>query len=113
MTGLLKAIGHGLLFASLVLISLYFAALYLRDDALGDALDPFAIKTYAPLLLLTPGALLLWLDDHIGGRRRRHQLVKSRMDLCAPASTVQSQILALPLDIRDPSSLCALPASCR
>ena len=83
MIGLLKAIGHGLLFAGLVLISLYFAALYLRDGAIEDALDPFAIKTYAPLLLLTPGALLLlWLGDHIGGRRRRHQLVKSRMDLC-------------------------------
>ena len=89
MIGLLKAIGHGLLFAGLVLISLYFAALYLRDGAIGDTLDPLAIKTYAPLLLLTPGALLLWLGDHIDCRRRRHQLVKSRMDLCARASTVQ------------------------
>ena len=85
MIGLLKAIGHGLLFAGLVLISLYFAALYLRDGAIGDTLDPLAIKTYAPLLLLTTGALLLWLDDQIGA----HQLVKSQIDLCAPASTVQ------------------------
>ena len=89
MTGFLKAIGGGLFLAGLVLISLYFAALYLRSDALGDALDPFVIKTYVPLLLLTPGALLLWLDDHIGGRRRRHQLVKSQMDLCPRASSVQ------------------------
>ena len=59
MIGLLKAIGHGLLFAGLVLISLYFAALYLRDGAIGGTLDPLAITTYAPLLLLTPGALLL------------------------------------------------------
>ena len=89
MTGFLKAIGHGLLFSGLVLISLYVAALHLGDDALWDALYPFAIKTYVPLLLLTPGALLLWLDDHISGRRRRNQLVKSRMDLRPRTSSVQ------------------------
>jgi hypothetical protein len=71
MSGKIKAIGRGLFGAGSVLILLYLAGLHLRGlDTLRDALYPFAITTYLPLLLLTPGALLLWLADHVAGGRR-------------------------------------------
>jgi hypothetical protein len=69
MSGKIKAIGRGLLGAGLILILLYLAGLHFRGlDTLRDALYPFAITTYLPLLLLSPGALLLWLAGHVGGR---------------------------------------------
>ena len=79
MSGILKSIGRGLLLTGLALLFLYFVGAHLRGpEALEATLDPFAIRTYLPVLLLTPGALLLWLADHIGGRRRQHQLMKTR-----------------------------------
>ena len=57
MSGMLKAIGRGLFAAGLLLLFLYFVGLHLTGlDALQDALYPFAVKTYLPLLLLAPGA---------------------------------------------------------
>jgi hypothetical protein len=71
MSGMLKAIGRGLFSAGVLLLLLYIVALHLKGfDALRDALYPFAATTYLPLLLLTPGALLLWLADYANGRRR-------------------------------------------
>ena len=70
MSGKIKAIGRGLFGAGSVLILLYLAGLLLRGlDTLRDALYPFAVTTYLPLLLLTPGALLLWLADQVGNRQ--------------------------------------------
>jgi hypothetical protein len=71
MSGMLKAIGRGLFSAGVLLLLLYFVGLHLKGlDALRDALHPFAVNTYLPLLLLTPGALLLWLADYASSRRR-------------------------------------------
>ena len=68
---MVKAIGRGLYAAGLLLLLLYFVGLHLTGfDALRDALYPFAVKTYLPLLLLAPGAFLLWLAEHGGGWRR-------------------------------------------
>jgi hypothetical protein len=67
-----KSIGHGLLAAGFVLIALYFAAAYLKgSESFRDALDPLAARNYLVLAPLVPGALLLWLTDHIAARRRR------------------------------------------
>lgn len=67
-----KSIGRGLLAAGFVLIALYFAAAYLKgSESFRDALDPLATRNYLVLALLVPGALLLWLSDHIAARRRR------------------------------------------
>jgi hypothetical protein len=77
MSGKIKAIGRGLFGAGSVLILLYLAALHLRGvDTLRDALYPFAITTYLPLLLLTPGALLLWLADQVGNRQSVFTLIR-------------------------------------
>jgi hypothetical protein len=68
---MLKAIGRGLFSAGVLLLFLYFVGLHLKGlDALKDALHPFAAQTYLPLLLLTPGALFLWLADYTSSRRR-------------------------------------------
>ena len=77
MSSMVKAIGHGLFLAGLVLISLYLLGLYVRgSDALSDALEPLSIKTYLVLLPLTPGALLLWLADYTSNRNARRKLRK-------------------------------------
>ena len=71
MSGMVKAVGRGLFAAGLLLLLLYFVGLHLTGfDALRDALYPFAVKTYLPLLFLAPGAFLIWLADHRGGWRR-------------------------------------------
>ena len=58
MSGMVKAIGRGLFSAGLLLLLLYFVGLHLTGlDALRDALYPFAVRTYLPLLLLAPGVL--------------------------------------------------------
>jgi hypothetical protein len=73
MRNILKPIGHGLLAAAVVIVGLYFGSFRLKGpEALRDALDPFAAKTYLALIPLVPGALLLWLSDHIAARRRRY-----------------------------------------
>ena len=53
------------------LAQIYFAGANLKGpEALRDALDPWVAKTYLMLLPLMPGALLLWIGDHIAARRR-------------------------------------------
>ena len=71
MSRIFKSIGHGLFAAGLVLIALYFAAVYLKGgEAFRDTLDPLALRNYLVLSALIPGALLLWLSDFVGARRR-------------------------------------------
>lgn len=62
MAKIIKSIGHGLLAAGILLVVIYFAGLSLRGaEALRDALDPLAVRTYLAVVPLVPGALLLWL----------------------------------------------------
>jgi hypothetical protein len=71
MSWIFKSIGRGLSAAGVVLIALYFAAMYLKgSDALRDALDPLALRNYLVLAPLIPGAMLLWLSDYVAARRR-------------------------------------------
>jgi hypothetical protein len=71
MRSIIKSIGHGLLAAGILLIVLYVFGSYLRGrEALRDALDPTAMKTYLALMPLAPGLLLLWLGDLLAARRR-------------------------------------------
>ena len=73
MANVVKSAGHGMLAASALLIVVYFFGVYLKGpEALRDALDPFAVKTYLALIPLVPGALLLGLSGHIAARRRRY-----------------------------------------
>ena len=79
MCGVLKAIGRGLLLVGLALILLYFVGLSHRgSDALSDALDPLVITNYLVILLLMPGAFVLWLAHYTGRRRNRRQLMKGQ-----------------------------------
>ena len=73
MSKIVKPVGQGLFAAALVLVGLYFGGVSLKGpEALRDALDPFAAKTYLALIPLVPGALLLRLSDHITARRPRY-----------------------------------------
>jgi hypothetical protein len=72
MANVIKSAGYGILAASVLLIVVYFFGVYLKGpQALRDALDPLAVKTYLALAPLLPGVFLLWLSDHIAARRRR------------------------------------------
>jgi hypothetical protein len=56
------SVGHGLFAAGFVLIITYFFGVSLKgSEALREALNPFAIRTYVALLPLVPGALLVWV----------------------------------------------------
>jgi hypothetical protein len=69
---LVKSIGHGLLAAGAFLIVIYFVGIYVKgSEALRDALDPLSPKNYLVLFALVPGALMLWLCDHVAAWRRR------------------------------------------
>jgi hypothetical protein len=72
MTKTIRSIGHGLSAAGVVLVGMYFLALSLKGSAaLHDGLDPFTVRNYLALGPLVPGALVLWLCDYIGARRRK------------------------------------------
>ena len=70
MSGRAKAIGRGLFLAGVALISLYLLGLYLRGpETLREAFDPSSgARTYLIILLLVPGALLIWLPDFLHRR---------------------------------------------
>ena len=71
---IIKSIGHGLLAAGVLLVTIYFAGLYLKgNNALFDALNPLAMGNYLALAPLAPGTLVVWLGDYIAARRRRYQ----------------------------------------
>jgi hypothetical protein len=73
MRSIVKSVGHGLLAAGILLIVAYLFGCYLKGhEALSDALNPLAVKTYLALLPLAPGSLLLWL-----GSSRRVRAVRS------------------------------------
>ena len=73
MCKIIKSIGHGLLAAGVLLVIINFVGVSLRGrEALGDAVDPFAIRTYLTLRPLMPGAFLLWLGGQCAERRRRY-----------------------------------------
>jgi hypothetical protein len=72
MTKTIRPIGHGLSAAGVVLVGMYFLAVSLKGGAaLPDALDPFTVRNYLAIAPLVPGALVLWLCDYIGARRRK------------------------------------------
>lgn len=72
MCRIIKAIGHGLFAAGLLLVIVYFLGAYLKgSDAFRDALNPVGFQAYLALVPLAPGAFLLWLAGYIPVRHRR------------------------------------------
>ena len=87
MNKLIKSSGNGLLAAGAFLIVIYFFGVYVRgSDALRDALDPLASRNYLVLMLLAPGALLLWLGDYIAAHRRTPPA-----DVSAPGAAIDTR----------------------
>jgi hypothetical protein len=71
MSNIIRSGAHGLLAAGVLLIVVYFLGVSLKGpDAIRDALDPLALRTYLAVLPLLPGALLLWLADYLASHRR-------------------------------------------
>lgn len=78
MSNIIKSTGHGLWAAGALLIVIYFLGAYLKGlDALQDALNPFALRSYLVLIALAPGAILVWLGDYIAARHRRSPPVET------------------------------------
>ena len=76
MSKIIKSADYGLLAAGVLLIVIYFAGISFKGpEALRDALDPLAPRTYLVLLPLVPGALLVCIADYIVARRRRYPQV--------------------------------------
>ena len=74
--------------AGAFMIVLYSIGLYIKGtDALHDALDPLASKTYLVLLAFVPGAFLLWPGDHIAARRHQASSGWTSMNGTAPTLT--------------------------
>jgi hypothetical protein len=72
MANVIKSVGHGLCAAAVVLLAIYFLAAYLRGpDALYEAINPLAAKTYLVLLAMVPGTVCIWLGHYLSARRRR------------------------------------------
>jgi hypothetical protein len=71
MGSIIKSIGHGLLAAGILILVIYLFGCYLKGlEALRDALNPLAPKTYLAFLPLTPGSLLLWVGNRLSTRPR-------------------------------------------
>ena len=72
MVKVIRSIGHGLFAAGATLLVIYFLAVRLKGlDALYEAINPLAPRTYLVLSAMMPGALCLWLANHLSSRRRR------------------------------------------
>jgi hypothetical protein len=72
MVKVIRSIGHGLCAAGATLLVIYFLAVRLKGlDALYEALNPFAPRTYLVLSALMPGAFCILLANHLSSRRRR------------------------------------------
>jgi len=71
MSSIIKSIGHGLLAAGLLFLVIYLFGCYLKGlEALRDAVNPLAPKSYLALLPLMPGSLLLWVGNRLSTRPR-------------------------------------------
>ena len=71
MGNIIKSIGQGLLAAGILILLIYLFGCYLKGlEALRDALNPLAPKTYLAFLPLMPGSLLLWVGNRLSTRPR-------------------------------------------
>jgi len=72
MANVINSVGHGLCAAAAVLLAIYFLAAHLRGpDALYEAINPLAPRTYLVLLAMVPGTVCIWLGHYLSARRRR------------------------------------------
>jgi len=76
MVKVIRSVGHGLSAAGATLLVIYFLAVRLKGlDALYEAVNPLAPRTYLVFSAMMPGAFCLWLANHLSSRRRRNTAV--------------------------------------
>jgi hypothetical protein len=76
MVKVIRSIGQGLCAAGATLLVIYFLVVRLKGlDALYEAVNPLAPRTYLVFSAMIPGALCLWLANHLSSRRRRTTVV--------------------------------------
>jgi hypothetical protein len=69
MVKVIRSIGYGLCAAGATLLVIYFLAVRLKGlDALYEAINPLAPRTYLVLSAIMPGAFCIWLANHLSWR---------------------------------------------